>query len=103
MALDTILGYDATGGGVLAAVAPTSLTIKGRSDQEAHLVGYFYDGISAEDLTVTCATNPAWDAAGFRVHATTDGTAIGSGDQFRYFPFDLGFLFFHSVPPLCGR
>lgn len=86
MVLDTILGYDATGGGTLAVIPPTSLTIKGSSNQKANLVGYFYDGISAEDLTVTCATNPDWDAAGFRVHATTDGTAIGSGDQFRYFP-----------------
>jgi hypothetical protein len=75
MAIDTILAYDATGGGVLAVVPPTSLTIKA----DGHLVGWFYDGISAEDVTITNANNPNWEAAGFSCHPTSTGAAILPG------------------------
>ena len=78
--IDTILAYDATGGGVMAVVPPCSLTIK----MDGKIVGYFYDGISAEDVTITNASNPAWDAAGIRLPATSDGTAVGAGDPFRW-------------------
>ena len=79
--IDTILAYDATGGGTLAVVAPTSLTIK----KDGFLVGYYYDGISAEDLTVTNGNNTDWEAAGFKLPATSDGTAVGAGDAIRWF------------------
>jgi len=88
--LDTILAYDATGGGVLAVVPPTSLTIK----KDGHLVGYFYDGTIAEDVVVTNANNPAWEAAGFKLQATSDGTAIGAGDCLRWLT--------HKVPVKKG-
>ena len=51
MSLDTILFYDATGGGVATVVAPTSFTIKGSSAEQARLVGYWLDGISAEEVS----------------------------------------------------
>jgi hypothetical protein len=81
--LDTILGYDATGGGVAAVVPPTSLTTKGAGT----IVGYFYDGISAEEVTITCPTDEDWPAAGFSLPATSDGTAVGAGLQ--WMPLDV--------------
>lgn len=90
MVLDTILTYDATGGGTQAVVPPTSLTIKGPSTQEAFIVGYFCDGISVNDITITCATNPDWEPAGFTLPATSDGTAIGAGDSWRPLPHKIG-------------
>lgn len=75
MAIDTVVGYDATGGGVLAAVPPTSFTIK----ENGYIVGYWYDGISAEEVTITNAGNSDWPAAGFSLPATSDGTAVGAG------------------------
>ena len=77
--LDSIVGYDATGGGVLAVVAPTSLTIKGDNSQVAYIVGYAYDGISAEEVTITNAQNRDWPAGGVSLPATSDGTAVGAG------------------------
>jgi len=90
MAIDTILAYDATGGGVLAVVPPTSLTIK----KDGHIVGYFYDGTIAEDVVVTNANNPSWEAAGFKLQSTSDGTAIGAGDCIRWLT--------HKVPVKQG-
>lgn len=77
--LDTILTYDATGGGVQAVVPPTSLTIKGGANQQAYLVGHFLDGISVNECTLTCATNPDWEAAGFSLKPTTQGIATSGG------------------------
>lgn len=78
MGLDTILFYDATGGGTATVVAPTSFTIKGPSSQDAWIVGYFYDGISAEEVTVKCGNDTRWHPDGFSLPATTDGTAVGN-------------------------
>lgn len=90
MAIDTILAYAATGGGVMAVVSPTSLTIK----SDGHIVGYFYDGISAESVAITNANNPSWEAAGVTLPATSDGTAVGAGDPFRWLP--------HKIPVKKG-
>jgi len=81
--IDSILAYDATGGGLAAVVPPTSLTIKGPSTQEAYIVAYAYDGISASNLVITCATNPDWEAVGFNLPPTGNGTAIAAGDAIR--------------------
>lgn len=85
MAIDTILTYDATGGGTQAVVPPTSLTIK----HDGYLVGYFADGISLNDIVITNTNNPAWEAAGFKLPATSDGTAVGAGDAMRWFPHKI--------------
>lgn len=88
--MDTILTYDATGGGVQAVVPPTSLTIKA----DGHLVGYFLDGISVNDCVVTNANNPNWEAAGMTFAPTSDGTAVGAGDMIRWLT--------HKVPVKKG-
>lgn len=85
MAVDTILTYDATGGGTQAVVTPTSLTIK----DNGYIVGYFADGISCEDITITNTNNPLWEAAGFKLPATSDGTAVGAGDMSRWLPHKI--------------
>ncbi len=79
--MDSILAYDLTGGGVMAALAPTSFTIKGPSSQNAYIVGYASNGISPQGAVVTCANDERWEAAGFNLHNTADGTAVGAGDQ----------------------
>lgn len=83
MVLDSIVGYDATGGGVMTVVAPTSLTIKGGSTQKAYIVAYCVDGISAQRVIVTNPANPKWDATGLELYPTSDGTAVGAGAQFQ--------------------
>jgi len=75
--IDTILGYDATDGGVLTVVSPTSLTIKA----DGYLFGYFLDGISVERCIITNSANTKWDATGLVLYPTTDGTAVGAGVQ----------------------
>jgi hypothetical protein len=83
MPLDSIVGWDATGGGVLTVVNSTSLTVKGGADQIAYIVGYSLDGISVRRVTVTNAANPSWDATGLVLYPTTDGTAVGAGAQWQ--------------------
>ena len=84
--LDTIMGYDAANGGVLAVVTPTSnLTFK----DNGKIVGYFYDGISAEEVTLTVPTDDDWPAAGVSLPATSDGTAVGAGMPWRPLQFQL--------------
>ncbi len=92
MALDTIFTYDASGGGTQTIVAPTSYTIKGKGDAE--IIGYFADGISLNDITVTCTTNTDWEPDGFNLPATSDGTAIGAGDIWKPLP--------HKIPVVGG-
>lgn len=79
--IDTILAHDPTGGGVMAVVPGSSFTIK----ENGFLVGYFYDGISAEEVTITNPQNPKWDPAGFSVPPTTTGTAVIRGKPFTLF------------------
>lgn len=81
--LDSIVGYDATGGGVMTVVNTTSLTIKGDQAQTAYIVAYAVDGISAQRVIVTNTQNPAWDATGLVLYPTNDGTAVGAGVQFQ--------------------
>lgn len=90
MPIDTILGYDATGGGVMTVVAPTSLTIK----DDGYLFGYFLDGISAQRVIVTNPANTKWDATGLVLYPTSDGTAVGAGVQWQ--------LLKHKVPVKQG-
>ena len=85
MALDTMIAHDATGGGTLVALTGSSLTAKA----DGHLIGYFYDGISAEDIVITNPNNPKWDPAGIKLPATSDGTAVGAGDPFRWLPWKM--------------
>lgn len=87
--MDTILTYDAANGGVQAVVPPTSLTIKGSSDQKAFLVGHFLDGISVNDCTLTCSTNPDFEAAGFSFEPTTSGIATSGGPPVRFWPHKI--------------
>jgi hypothetical protein len=105
--IDSILAYDATGGGVMTIVAPTSFTIKA----DGFLVGYFLDGISAQRVIVTNPANTDWDATGLVLYPTTDGTAVGAGVQWqplkRKVPVKQGnILVFTSVsganPIHCG-
>jgi hypothetical protein len=77
--IDTILGYDALGGGVLTVVAPTSLTIKA----DGYLFGYFLDGISVQRCIITNPANTKWDPTGLVLFPTTDGTAVGAGVQWQ--------------------
>jgi len=77
--IDTILGYAATGGGVMTVVAPTSLTIKA----DGYLFGYFIDGISASRVIVTNPQNLDWNPTGLVLYPTTDGTAVGAGVQWQ--------------------
>lgn len=86
MVLDTILTYDAANGGVQTVVSPTSLTIKGPSTQKAYLVAYALDGISVNDVIVTCATNPDWEPAGIQLKPTTAGIATSGGPPIAALP-----------------
>lgn len=90
--LDTILTYDATGGGTQAVVAPTSLTIKGGSNQKAYLVGHFLDGISVNDCTLTVATNSNFEPGGVSLEPTTSGIATSGGPPARFWPHKMEVL-----------
>jgi len=89
MPLDCIAAYDATGGGVMTVVAPTSLTIKGDASQTAYIVAYCYDGISAEEVTITNGQNTKWPATGVSLKCTSDGTAVGASPRIRVLSYKL--------------
>ena len=80
--IDTILAHDPTGGGVMAVVPGSSFTIK----EHGFLVGYFYDGISAEEVTITNPQNPKWDPAGFTLVPTSTGTEVIAGTPYKPMP-----------------
>lgn len=84
--IDSILTYDATGGGTQLVVPPCSLTVKGPSSQVAYLVGYAMDGISVNDAIVTCTTNKDWDPAGIHLKPTTAGIATSGGPPISWLP-----------------
>ena len=68
MGLDTILYYG-TAAAAQAALAPTSAVIKGTSG-DAYIVGFATMGGTATDttgVTLTCPTDPRWDAAGVKL------------------------------------
>ena len=92
--IDSILTYLAANDGAGAVVPPCSLTIKGPSTQTAYIVAYAYDGISAGSVALTCATNPSWEAAGFTLPPTSDGTAVGAGRAIQVLP--------HKIPVRGG-
>ncbi len=90
LVLDCMGVYDATGGGVGAVITPNlSLTVKGPATQMAYIVGYSFDGISAEEVTITNPNNRKWPAGGVSLKATSDGTAVGAGDQWKPLPYKI--------------
>lgn len=71
-----MLAHDATGGGVMAALSGgPSLNVPGPAGQDAHIVGYTYMGISAEDVTLTCAAEDRWPQAGFSLKCNSNAAA----------------------------
>ena len=80
MGLDSILLYG-TAAGAMAAQAPTSAVIKGTSG-DAYIVGWAKIGGTGTDdtgITITCPTDPRWDAAGFRLMGgAADSTLPGT-------------------------
>jgi len=62
MGLDTIVAY-ATTAGVMPALSPTSLTIKGASG-DAYIVGIGFYSDDATKVTVTCPGDPRWESGG---------------------------------------
>jgi len=77
MPLYSIMGYDATGGGVMTVVSPTSLTVK----EDGNIVGYALDGISVQRCVITIPQSTKWDPTGLVLYPTSDGTAVGAGRQ----------------------
>ena len=77
MALDTIVCYASTAG-VLPALSPTSLTIKGNTG-DAHIVGIAFYADDATKVTVTCPGDPRWEAAGVAVVNGSAGVAQEGG------------------------
>jgi len=76
MVLACIGAHDPTGGGTLAALTGwTSLNVPGVAGQDSHLVGYYLDGISVNECTITCAADDRWPTAGFSLKPTANGTA----------------------------
>lgn len=66
MGLDSIVFYG-TAAAAMGALAPTSAVIKGTSG-DAYIVGYAsLAGTDNVTITLTCPTDPRWDANGFRV------------------------------------
>ena len=77
MALDTIVCYASTAG-VLPALSPTSLTIKGNTG-DAHIVGIALYADDATKVTVTCPGDPRWEAGGVAVVNGSAGVAQEGG------------------------
>ncbi len=66
MGLDTIMFYG-TAAAAQAALAPTSAVIKG-TQGDAYIVGYnILGGTDNNHCTLTCPTDPRWEAAGIRL------------------------------------
>ena len=80
MGLDSILLYG-TAAGAMAAQAPTSAVIKGTSG-DAYIVGWAKIGGTGTDdtgITLTCPTDPRWDANGVRLMGgAADSTLPGT-------------------------
>ncbi len=91
MALDTIVCY-ATTAGVLPALAPTSLTIKGNTG-DAHIVGIMLHADDATKVTVTCPTDSRWESGGIMKANTSAGVAQ-EGCRVEWLPT--------KVPVKCG-
>jgi len=71
MPIDSILAYSAATG-AMAAVAPTSLTIK----ENGHIVAYALDGTDAASALVTNTTNTDWDPAGVVFPVTSQSSIL---------------------------
>ena len=88
MGLDSILLYG-TAAGAMAAQAPTSAVIKGTSG-DAYIVGWAKIGGTGTDdtgITLTCPTDPRWDAAGVRLMGgAADSTLPGTFHAPVWFP-----------------
>ena len=83
MVLETILGYDLTGGGVMTAPGP-SFTIKGPNTQRAYIRGYYLDGISGHMVVVTNPNNTDWES-GFILTQTINGLATSTPKVIHWF------------------
>lgn len=76
MVLASMVAHDATGGGVMAALSGgPSLNVPGIAGKDSILVGYSNTGISANEVTLTCAADDRWPVAGFSLKATSNGAA----------------------------
>ena len=91
MGLDTIVAYASTAG-VLPALAPTSLTIKGNTG-DAYIVGIMLYADDATKVTVTCPGDPRWEAGGIMKTNTSAGVAQ-EGDAVEWLAT--------KVPVKCG-
>ena len=85
MGLDSIVFYG-TAAAAMNALAPTSAVIKGTSG-DAYIVGYAsLAGTDNVTLTLTCPTDPRWDANGFRLQAgSADAAQAGCPYTPRWF------------------
>lgn len=73
-----MVAYDATGGGVMTTtVGGAPLVVPGKPGSTSYIVAYALDGISVNEVTITCAQETEWDAAGFSLKPTGNGTATG--------------------------
>ena len=86
MVLASMVAHDATGGGVMAALTGgPSLNVPGKAGEDSYLVGYTYAGISAEEVTITCAADDRWPTAGFSLKATSNCAAASGCKALRWF------------------
>ncbi len=92
MGLDSIVAY-ATTAGVMPALTPTSLTIKGASG-DAYIVGIGFYSDDATKVTVTCPTDPRWEAGGIIRANLGAGVTCQGGQNEIWLPT--------KVPVRCG-
>jgi len=96
MPIGCMIGYDATGGGVLATVTGgPSMTVPGKLGSISHIVAYGLDGTSVGSVTLTCTAETMWEAAGFSLKATANGTATSSCKSYRKLT--------HKIPIHAGK
>lgn len=89
MGLDCIMFYG-TAAAAQAALAPTSAVIKGNTG-DAYIVGYnILAGTDNDHCTLTCTTDPRWEAAGVRLQpGNADAAQAGTPYTYKLLPVKI--------------
>lgn len=89
MGLDSIVFYG-TAAAAQAALSPTSAVIKG-TNQDAYIVGYnILAGTDNNHCTLTCPTDPRWEAGGIRLQpGNADAAQAGCPYTVKWLPVKI--------------